>query len=312
MQNHINFNPAIPTRGSGGATSSTGTAGLPPVPQNSVATRSSNATIMSIGLPPVPQNSVATRSSNATMSPLEVDRSAPPTAASPQSPAPTAIVPAEDAPLTAFAVPVPAVPNVGHQPQNAQPQEFGVLAEQSVVQSAGPPAQSAGSNGASNDPAPGTQQSAGSSNGASNPASNPGTQQSGGGSSSQHAHRQSHPRAFGTQRLFEYRNEEVQVHFDDNGSPYELPLDSTTLAWLNQRPYFVHRFVGRGGFAEVFKVELCVPQGTKLLLDEDGEPMVDPETGCLELEEEVMDWSHGTGLITSCERSNTFSHIFCT
>ena len=41
------------------------------------------------------------------------------------------------------------------------------------------------------------------------------------------------------------------IIFDANGSPRNLPIDSIRIAWLNQRPYFVHQFIGRGGFAEV-------------------------------------------------------------
>lgn len=76
---------------------------------------------------------------------------------------------------------------------------------------------------------------------------------------------------------------EPPICYDKDGSPRDLPLDSNRIAWLNQRPYFVHQFIGRGGFAEVYKAELLIPEGMEVLLDEHGEPEIDPETGCLSL-----------------------------
>ena len=52
----------------------------------------------------------------------------------------------------------------------------------------------------------------------------------------------------------------------------DTSLDSPNIAYLHRVPYYIHQQVGRGGFADVLEVELCVPQGMKCVLDEWGEP----------------------------------------
>ena len=56
--------------------------------------------------------------------------------------------------------------------------------------------------------------------------------------------------------------------------PRNLPLDAPQVAWLNQRPYYIHQCLGRGGFAEVYRAELLIPEATRCVWDADGEPQV--------------------------------------
>ena len=37
------------------------------------------------------------------------------------------------------------------------------------------------------------------------------------------------------------RSEPEHIEFDADGSPVKLNLDSSRIAWINQRPYFVHQ-----------------------------------------------------------------------
>ena len=41
--------------------------------------------------------------------------------------------------------------------------------------------------------------------------------------------------------------------------------------WLNNRPYWVHRLLGRGGFGEVHEVEMLLPRGLEVDWDEKGD-----------------------------------------
>lgn len=55
-------------------------------------------------------------------------------------------------------------------------------------------------------------------------------------------------------------------------SPSNLALDDPNIAWLHWRPYYIHDVLGRGGFAVVFRVELCIPHGMSCSFDAFGEP----------------------------------------
>lgn len=72
-----------------------------------------------------------------------------------------------------------------------------------------------------------------------------------------------------------------------------LPSSSPRIFWLNGRPYLCHSFLGRGGFADVWKVELLVPAGMRPCLL-DGEPLWD-DLGRLRLESAIpMTGTSGT------------------
>ena len=61
------------------------------------------------------------------------------------------------------------------------------------------------------------------------------------------------------------------------GTTTTMNTTSHMIFWLNGRPHLTHSFLGKGGFAEVYKVELLIPVGTVVALDGDGRPKYDDE-----------------------------------
>ena len=50
---------------------------------------------------------------------------------------------------------------------------------------------------------------------------------------------------------------------------------------MNGRPYWVHGPLGKGGFGEVFKVEVLLPAGLEVAFSENGDIEIDEEDGCM-------------------------------
>ena len=50
---------------------------------------------------------------------------------------------------------------------------------------------------------------------------------------------------------------------------------------MNGRPYWVHGPLGKGGFGEVFKVEVLLPAGLEVAFSEKGDIEIDEEDGCM-------------------------------
>ena len=55
--------------------------------------------------------------------------------------------------------------------------------------------------------------------------------------------------------------------------------------WLSRRPYWIHRLLGKGGFGEVYEVEMLLPQGLAVNWEENGDFNFDDE-GCIMLKEQ--------------------------
>ena len=58
--------------------------------------------------------------------------------------------------------------------------------------------------------------------------------------------------------------------------------------WLNSRPYWVHRLLGKGGFGEVHEVEMLLPRGLEVDWDEKGDLSFD-EGGCVAVRQSSVD-----------------------
>ena len=50
---------------------------------------------------------------------------------------------------------------------------------------------------------------------------------------------------------------------------------------MNDRPYWVHGPLGKGGFGEVFKVEVLLPAGLEVAFSESGDIEIDEDDGCM-------------------------------
>ena len=50
---------------------------------------------------------------------------------------------------------------------------------------------------------------------------------------------------------------------------------------MNGRPYWVHGPLGKGGFGEVFKVEVLLPAGLEVAFSENGDIQIDEDDGCM-------------------------------
>ena len=63
--------------------------------------------------------------------------------------------------------------------------------------------------------------------------------------------------------------------------PSDPPISAsdTGIFWLNNRPYWLGRLLGRGGFGEVHEVEMLVPHGLEVDWDEDGGLQFDENGG---------------------------------
>ena len=69
---------------------------------------------------------------------------------------------------------------------------------------------------------------------------------------------------------------------DSSSGVYSIHDDR--IFWLNHRPYLLKKFLGAGGFGQVYKVELLVPPGLTPILDEHGYyPKVDLDSGLIML-----------------------------
>ena len=66
-----------------------------------------------------------------------------------------------------------------------------------------------------------------------------------------------------------------------------VSINDARVAWVKDRPYFVHKPLGRGGFGQVLQVELLVPAEMRCVLDANGDFLVDGE-GLLLLEPDVV------------------------
>ena len=70
-----------------------------------------------------------------------------------------------------------------------------------------------------------------------------------------------------------------------NPPPPPGAYDSTDpqLFWMNNRPFFLHRSVGRGGFGEVFRAEMLLPSGLEVSRDPTTGGFISDETGRIEV-----------------------------
>ena len=50
---------------------------------------------------------------------------------------------------------------------------------------------------------------------------------------------------------------------------------------MNGRPYWVHGLLGKGGYGEVFTVEMLLPAGLEVAFSENGDIKIDAEDGCM-------------------------------
>ena len=49
----------------------------------------------------------------------------------------------------------------------------------------------------------------------------------------------------------------------------------TRIYWMNGRPYLVHGLLGKGGFGDVFSVEMLLPVGLEVVFSENGDIQID-------------------------------------
>ena len=76
--------------------------------------------------------------------------------------------------------------------------------------------------------------------------------------------------------------------------------------WLNQRPYTMHRLLGRGGFGEVHEVEMLLPCGLEVDWDDNLNVKFDEE-GCIMLKESVDD-ARSSGEKVRHQQSSSEAH----
>ena len=62
--------------------------------------------------------------------------------------------------------------------------------------------------------------------------------------------------------------------------PGAYSVTDTRITWMNGRPYLVHGLLGKGGFGEVFSVEMLLPVGLEVVFSENGDIEID-EKGCV-------------------------------
>ena len=53
--------------------------------------------------------------------------------------------------------------------------------------------------------------------------------------------------------------------------PTTFSATDAMIFWLNNRPYWIHRLLGKGGFGEVYEVEMLIPQGLEVDWDCNGD-----------------------------------------
>lgn len=95
-------------------------------------------------------------------------------------------------------------------------------------------------------------------------------------------------------------------HPPAGGGAYFQTQDPNII-WVNRRPYIPHNFLGKGGFAEVFRVEMLLPFGTRLKRDADGELIVDHEGSIiLEVSSIILGWVHLENHGTIARSSQSF------
>ena len=70
--------------------------------------------------------------------------------------------------------------------------------------------------------------------------------------------------------------------------PGAYSTSDTGIFRMNGRPYWVHGLLGRGGFGEVFKVEMLLPEGLEVAFSENGDIEIDDEDGCVLVRQKQM------------------------
>ena len=63
--------------------------------------------------------------------------------------------------------------------------------------------------------------------------------------------------------------------------PGAYSTSDTRIFRMNGRPFWVHGPLGKGGFGEVFKVEVLLPAGLEVAFSENGDIEIDEEDGCM-------------------------------
>ena len=70
--------------------------------------------------------------------------------------------------------------------------------------------------------------------------------------------------------------------------PGAYSASDTRIFRMNGRPYWVHGLLGKGGFGEVFNVEMLLPEGLEVAFSENGDIEIDDEDGCVLVRQKQM------------------------